>query len=100
MAYRVVAADSAIVGSIGVQSALRADEEDGEIRFVSSQSPEDRIILFLRPCLNHVHQVGHQCQELLLKTNLVEHHLRGHKYSPREHYAFLDVLGALTAPAT
>lgn len=36
---RVVAADSAIIGSIGVQSAMRAGKENDEIRFVSSQSP-------------------------------------------------------------
>jgi ClpP class serine protease len=36
---RVFASDSAIVGSIGVQSALRSEKNEGEIRFVSSQSP-------------------------------------------------------------
>ncbi|HET9239467.1 MAG TPA: S49 family peptidase [Oligoflexus sp.] len=36
---RVFSSDSAIVGSIGVQSALRSEKNEGEIRFVSSQSP-------------------------------------------------------------
>ncbi len=36
---RVFASDSAIIGSIGVQSALRSEKNEGEIRFVSSQSP-------------------------------------------------------------
>jgi signal peptide peptidase SppA len=36
---RVYGSDSAIVGSIGVQSALRSEKNEGEIRFVSSQSP-------------------------------------------------------------
>jgi ClpP class serine protease len=36
---RVFSSDSAIVGSIGVQSALRSEKSEGEIRFVSSQSP-------------------------------------------------------------
>jgi ClpP class serine protease len=36
---KVFAADSAIVGSIGVQLALRNEKNEGEIRFVSSQSP-------------------------------------------------------------
>ncbi len=36
---RVFASDSAIVGSIGVQSVLQSEKAEGEIRFVSSQSP-------------------------------------------------------------
>jgi ClpP class serine protease len=36
---RVFGSDSSIVGSIGVQSALRSEKNEGEIRFVSSQSP-------------------------------------------------------------
>lgn len=36
---RVFASDSAIVGSIGVQTALKSEKVEGEIRIVSSQSP-------------------------------------------------------------
>jgi ClpP class serine protease len=36
---RVFASDSAIIGSIGVQSAIRSEKNEKEIRFVSSQSP-------------------------------------------------------------
>jgi ClpP class serine protease len=36
---KVFAADSAIIGSIGVQLALHNEKSEGEIRFVSSQSP-------------------------------------------------------------
>jgi len=36
---QVFASDSAILGSIGVQSALQSERNEGEIRFVSSQSP-------------------------------------------------------------
>jgi signal peptide peptidase SppA len=36
---RIFASDSAIIGSIGVQSAIRSEKNEGEIRFVSSQSP-------------------------------------------------------------
>ncbi|HYX37111.1 MAG TPA: S49 family peptidase [Oligoflexus sp.] len=37
---KVYASDSAIIGSIGVQSVLRSDKGDGELKFVSSQSPK------------------------------------------------------------
>lgn len=37
---KVYASDSAIVGSIGVQSVLRSDKAEGELKFVSSQSPK------------------------------------------------------------
>ncbi len=36
---RIYASDSAIVGSIGVQSFMKSETQDGTIRFVSSQSP-------------------------------------------------------------
>jgi ClpP class serine protease len=37
---KVYASDSAIIGSIGVQSVLRSEKTDGELKFVSSQSPK------------------------------------------------------------
>jgi signal peptide peptidase SppA len=36
---RIFASDSAILGSIGVQSVMKSESQDGVIRFVSSQSP-------------------------------------------------------------
>ncbi|MDQ3230854.1 MAG: S49 family peptidase, partial [Pseudobdellovibrionaceae bacterium] len=36
---RIYGSDSSIIGSIGVQSALRSEKNQNEIRFVSSQSP-------------------------------------------------------------
>jgi ClpP class serine protease len=41
-AERVIADDTAMVGSIGVIAAMPIDDEEGEVTFVSSQSPNKR----------------------------------------------------------
>ncbi|HYX34772.1 MAG TPA: S49 family peptidase [Oligoflexus sp.] len=40
---KVFAADSAIVGSIGVQSIMQSSAQDGQLRFISSQSPNKNL---------------------------------------------------------